>query len=138
MAKSYKDKLLDPRWQKKRLKVLERDNWECKWCGDKENTLHVHHKKYAKSGNPWDSPMEDLKTLCCNCHSIEEYFKKCDFVFTILKIDHDWTSDYMVLVKSESNIKSVWFFSGKDGEIEKIACYNSVLIEEMYKLTNNG
>ena len=35
---TYKQKLKDPRWQKKRLKVLERDDWKCTRletdCGD--------------------------------------------------------------------------------------------------------
>jgi len=44
----YSEKLKDPRWQKKRLKVLERDNWECKQCGEKEETLHIHHLLYDK------------------------------------------------------------------------------------------
>ena len=68
---TYAEKLKDPRWQKKRLKVLERDKWTCKECGDKENTLNVHHLKYAKSGNPWDTPIKDLQTLCEKCHEGE-------------------------------------------------------------------
>jgi len=30
---TYKEKLLDPRWQKKRLEVLERDGWACRALG---------------------------------------------------------------------------------------------------------
>jgi len=40
---NYADKLKDPRWQKKRLKIMERANWECESCGDSEKTLHIHH-----------------------------------------------------------------------------------------------
>ncbi len=68
--KSYTEKLKDPRWQKKRLEILERDNWACKKCFDKKTTLHVHHKKY--NGNPWDSDDNDLITLCKNCHEFIE------------------------------------------------------------------
>lgn len=64
---SYQQKLLDPRWQKKRLKILERDNWRCTSCGDHKSTLHVHHEIYR--GNPWDVPNKHLKTLCKSCHS---------------------------------------------------------------------
>jgi hypothetical protein len=68
MAKSYSEKLKDPRWQKLRLEVFERDEFACTRCGDKENTLNVHHWSYAKSGNPWDSDMGELDTVCEACH----------------------------------------------------------------------
>lgn len=71
---TYAEKLLDPRWQKKRLKILERDNWTCQLCGDKEITLHVHHLKY--SGNPWDVENDNLITYCQCCHSLIEFLKK--------------------------------------------------------------
>ena len=65
--KSYRDKLKDPRWQKKRLKIMERDKFSCVYCGDGKTTLHVHHKKYV--GEPWDCPDNLLETLCEDCHS---------------------------------------------------------------------
>lgn len=70
----YQKKLLDPRWQKKRLEILERDNWCCQSCGDKEETLHVHHKKY--NGDPWDIENKYLVTFCATCHEFEEADKK--------------------------------------------------------------
>ncbi len=69
---TYGEKLKDPRWQKKRLKVLERDNWTCQVCDNTEDTLNVHHLEYAKSGNPWDSNMKDLQTLCDQCHDMQK------------------------------------------------------------------
>lgn len=42
----YSDKLKDPRWQKKRLEILTRDEWTCQICFDTESTLVVHHQKY--------------------------------------------------------------------------------------------
>jgi hypothetical protein len=79
MAKTYYEKLKDPRWQKKRLEVMERDGWECTRCGVKDQTFNVHHWKYAKSGNPWDSDIDDLDTLCEGCH------KKVEDSFALLK-----------------------------------------------------
>jgi len=64
----YSEKLRDPRWQKKRLKVLERDYWTCQECGDKTTTLHVHHRKYIKGRNPWEYDDDVLITLCETCH----------------------------------------------------------------------
>jgi 5-methylcytosine-specific restriction endonuclease McrA len=63
---TYSEKLKDPRWQRKRLRVFERAKWKCEKCGDKKTELHVHHTKYI--GNPWDVPLSSLKCLCSNCH----------------------------------------------------------------------
>lgn len=72
MATTYAEKLLDPRWQRKRLEVLERDNWMCQYCFNSENTLHVHHLRYEDYyKNPWDYPMEYLITACEKCHKEE-------------------------------------------------------------------
>jgi hypothetical protein len=65
---TYAEKLLDPRWQKKRLEILERDEWKCAYCGDSNNTLHVHHEAYVGE-YPWETPNYCLITLCGMCHS---------------------------------------------------------------------
>lgn len=65
---TYQEKLKDPRWQKKRLEILERDDWKCVLCCNSKDTLHVHHKFYNKSKNPWDYENEMLETLCEDCH----------------------------------------------------------------------
>lgn len=67
---TYSDLLKDPRWQKKRLEILQRDNWKCFECGDTTNTLHVHHEYYKKNRKPWDYPLIAYKTLCEMCHEI--------------------------------------------------------------------
>lgn len=67
-AMTYSEKLKDPRWQKLRLEILNRDEWTCQYCGAKDKTLHVHHYAYPKSGNPWDADGGDLNTLCEDCH----------------------------------------------------------------------
>lgn len=64
---SYSDKLRDPRWQKKRLEVMQRDAFTCVICGDAGTPLNIHHSKY--SGDPWDVEIEHLKTVCEHCHS---------------------------------------------------------------------
>jgi hypothetical protein len=65
---TYIEKLKNPRWQRKRLKILERDNFACQFCGDKETELHIHHLKYK--GEPWDVEDEFLKTVCKDCHFV--------------------------------------------------------------------
>jgi hypothetical protein len=67
----YAAKLKDPRWQKKRLKILERDEWTCQKCYDVASTLVVHHRMYLVDTEPWDYSDELLVTLCENCHEEE-------------------------------------------------------------------
>ena len=72
---TYSDKLKDPRWQKKRLKILERDNWACVLCSDHESTLNVHHVEYNFKKDPWDYDNKYLWTLCNKCHEKEGVYK---------------------------------------------------------------
>lgn len=68
-AKSaYGQKLLDPKWQQKRLRLMERAQWACEACGDKENTLHVHHGYYRYGMDPWEYPDSSLHVYCESCH----------------------------------------------------------------------
>ncbi|MFH2058397.1 MAG: HNH endonuclease [Pseudomonadota bacterium] len=68
---TYQEKLKDPRWQKKRLEILERDGWSCQRCGDDESMLVVHHRRYFPGKEPWEYENKILITLCENCHDSE-------------------------------------------------------------------
>lgn len=68
---NYSEKLKDPRWQKKRLEIFNRDEFACSVCFDTESTLCVHHKHYIKNLEPWEYPNELLTTLCSSCHEYE-------------------------------------------------------------------
>src|SRR5262245_31613135 len=72
---AYQQKLLDPRWQKKRLEVFERDEWTCQACHDKEATLHVHHRYYEQGCEPWEYPLDAFITYCAECHELETFYK---------------------------------------------------------------
>ena len=71
MSKSYAEKLKDPRWQKKRLEIFERDSWKCQACGATEIMLCVHHRYYNKNAEPWEYHNDALVTLCELCHETE-------------------------------------------------------------------
>ena len=70
----YSEKLKDPRWQKKRLGILDRDDWACQHCGSKDRTLHVHHIKY-ESHDPWETDDKWLLTLCAECHEYDRDYR---------------------------------------------------------------
>lgn len=75
MGKSYYELLKHPKWQEKRLKIMERFGFQCENCGEKEVTLNVHHGYYEKGLSPWDYPDNSLYSLCENCHENAEKSK---------------------------------------------------------------
>lgn len=69
---TYSEKLRDPRWQKKRLEIMQRDHFRCRVCHSEEDTLNVHHIVYAAK-EPWDSEDDDLVTVCEDCHGVVKH-----------------------------------------------------------------
>lgn len=67
-TKTYTELLRDPRWQRVRLEVMQRDGFACRECGDKTGTLNVHHAFYVFGRAPWEYDRETLRTLCEPCH----------------------------------------------------------------------
>lgn len=65
----YRAQYRDPRWQKLRLKVFERDGFVCKECGRDDQQLHAHHKRYIRGWKVWEYPVWMLVTLCDDCHA---------------------------------------------------------------------
>ena len=68
-------KYKDPRWQKKRLEVMEACRFQCDNCGAKDKTLNVHHKSYKKNHAPWEYDYWELECLCEDCHSYKHNIK---------------------------------------------------------------
>ena len=64
----YSDLLKDPRWQKIRLKIFERENFSCERCRCKNKTLHVHHGYYDRKLKPWEYDLKTLHCVCEDCH----------------------------------------------------------------------
>lgn len=69
--KSYSDKLKDPRWQKRRLDIMNRDSFTCQWCFSGDKMLVVHHRYYLPKTEPWDYNDSCLITICQDCHETE-------------------------------------------------------------------
>jgi hypothetical protein len=78
----YLEKLRDPRWQRKRLHIFERDQWTCQGCGKIDQPLNVHHKLYIDGKEPWETDDKYLITLCDECHALET--DKRDLIESIL------------------------------------------------------
>jgi hypothetical protein len=74
---SYWEKLRDPRWQQKRLKVMEAAEFTCEDCGAEDKTLTVHHSFYEYGLEPWEYPDESLHCLCEECHKRAQALYQC-------------------------------------------------------------
>jgi hypothetical protein len=65
---TYQEQLEDPRWQKKRLEVFQRDNFTCQRCWSSKKQLHAHHRYYISGRMAWQYSASALLTLCRDCH----------------------------------------------------------------------
>jgi hypothetical protein len=107
--KSYKEKLLDPRWQKRRLEILSKDNFRCCHCGNATETLHVHHVIYISGRDPWDCPDDHLWTVCEQCHNNDHSLRESSEIRLIkaLKLngfDHENINELILLIESNNRI----------------------------------
>jgi len=91
---SYRELLLDPRWQRRRAEVLIRDDFTCQNCGSTTETLFVHHNYYEKNRMPWEYPSDDdwphaLETICEKCHPLRDEIRRIakELVAIAIKIE---------------------------------------------------
>lgn len=100
---TYTKRLANPKWQRKRLHVLERDNFTCKKCGDTETELHVHHIKY-QSYNPEETDISLLDTLCSHCHYIISGSEEMTKNYDSLKIAKHLNGYRILFISSYANV----------------------------------
>lgn len=128
MPITYAEKLLDPRWQKKRLQVLQRENFTCQLCKDTKTTLHIHHIYYADSGNPWDVDHTVLMCLCKHCHSVFELTKSKDYFYFYIKKEQvsklEWRLYYYYLDENSEYLFDVYAYNEKTGKSSFIITLN--------------
>lgn len=71
---NIKEKITKERWEKLKLKILDRDNYACQYCGFKsEKWQIVHHI----DGNPNNSGEKNLETVCQMCNLIHHAGQGC-------------------------------------------------------------
>jgi len=66
----YSELLMHPKWQRKRLEIMQRDDFKCQLCKDEETTLNIHHKEYKNGNKPWEYENDNFITLCKDCHLV--------------------------------------------------------------------
>jgi hypothetical protein len=113
--KTYAEKLKDPRWQRKRLEIMARDDFSCRFCGEKGNPLHVHHAKYSEY--PWETANDDLFTLCEDCHSLIEGGIKKEISdlnsMRVIRTKSQTHNDWFVFISFDS--KALIYMEGGQG-----------------------
>ena len=92
----YWQKLQDPRWQRKRLEIMQRAKFACEDCGETSMQLHVHHLLYRKGCEPWDYEPEALLCLCEKCHA-ERHEKHQSLLEGISKMDSKTYDEFCFL-----------------------------------------
>lgn len=67
---NYTEQYNSPKWQKKRLEILELHNFKCDECDNKEEKqLHVHHRFYLKDRKVWEYDNDVFQVLCETHHT---------------------------------------------------------------------
>lgn len=67
----WQQQIKSPEWQKKRLEILNLRGFKCEKCGNKEKTLHVHHRFYISGRLIHEYDNDVLQVLCEDCHKKE-------------------------------------------------------------------
>lgn len=62
----YSEYLASPEWAEKRRRVLDRADYRCEGCGERQAT-QVHHLTYARVGKEM---LFDLVAVCDYCHDV--------------------------------------------------------------------
>ncbi len=93
---TYAEKLKDPRWQKRRLEVMQKASFACECCYKEDETLHVHHVLYRKGAQPWEYADAELQCLCHKCHKIAEEARN----ELLAEIANTWDLDCGILAKA--------------------------------------
>lgn len=63
----YKTQIRTSQWQRKRLEIMQRDDFKCRICTS-DGFLNVHHLYYLPNVVIWDYDSEGIITLCQECH----------------------------------------------------------------------
>lgn len=93
MRSEYQEFLNSDYWKQCRKLVLERDEYHCVECGA-TNQLEVHHRTYEHHGDELNH-LEDLVTLCQDCHQIAHNGQSASLVESGLKPIHECFSSFL-------------------------------------------
>lgn len=125
---TYSDQLKHPKWHRKRLEILERDNYKCRECGRSDLKLHIHHGYYKKGVMAWDYDNKYLHTLCEKCHKDYHYFldKLMELSGEMLPSAIQYL--YKILESINAKAKNEWY------DISDVHCYADWIRESIQQI----
>lgn len=118
---TYSELLKDPRWQRKKNGIVDRDDYTCQHCGAKDKTLNVHHGYYKYGLKPWEYEDKTLHTLCEDCHKeADNYKREVYYLLATLSLDDliKVTESIRVLTKTK-NIRGIISNAASNGGAAK-------------------
>jgi hypothetical protein len=95
---AWKEQIKSPKWQKKRLEVLNLRGFKCEECKNEDKTLHVHHRFYISGRLIHEYDNDVLQVLCEDCHKKEH----------VKKTDNTVHEEYLDLIKLIKDHKSIY------------------------------
>jgi len=103
----YAEQIKSPKWQKKRLEILNLHGFKCEDCGSETKTLNVHHRFYLKGRKIYEYDNDVFQVLCEECHSKIHEKKESEKTFpkNYIKLPDEYP-DWCVeeFVKSTNNL----------------------------------
>ena len=113
MKDSFAEQYKHPKWQKKRLEIMKRDDYTCRYCDSKEKELQIHHIEYEKGKKVWEYEDGNFLTLCKDCH------KRVTDLFINLKR----RSESLEFIELAEELIAVWEFSGQSTDLRELLNY---------------
>lgn len=130
---------------------MQRDNFACQLCGDKDTMLNVHHKAYTAK-QVWNEPKKNLVTICNHCHFCihddKSPFQKENRFFIdnchifkrqIYSFDNNQKA-YLVIISEQSKMEILNLYDFNNGITIKRNCiiYNDCFAILMAALSNSS
>lgn len=129
---TYSDKLKDPRWQRRRLEIMQRDQFKCRRCGSSTKTLNVHHLQYQRGREPWQYEDNLLVTICEDCHESEHaarHLRREILTWPLLKVGDEQFFGYPI---------AIGFHPDRGGpKTQRWACFEYGETETIYLLPDD-
>lgn len=137
---TYSEKLKDPRWQRFRLEIFQRDDFKCTRCRSGVRSLHVHHERYIKGCDPWQYDPADVVTLCEVCHRIMH--QKIAPIDTERKYEHlliyEEERSFLTATQTHIDILMASLRKGVPSEVEDEILKNIVYLQDKRREYKNG
>ena len=115
----------DPRWQRKRLEIQDRDGWMCRCCGASDKTLNVHHSYYERGRDVWDYPDYSYFTFCEDCHA-KKHAAKPNILLCLSGLDEDDTETLLGFALSLLAKTGKWGFPLEESHISGVCALLSL------------